>query len=228
MRHVRMLGLCLVAIFAVVAMLTSSALASGKPEIGKCIEKAGGKYSESACLTKAKKGAGTHEWQKESQSSPSERGFRTEGGVGVLATNLEICRNGENEKTCNESEELDVYVECTSEYGSGEATSGTAFSKVVVVFNGCKLEGSAPCTNTTNPEEIDVNTLKGTIGWINKGKTEVGVDLNPAKKLARSRSSTVRASSRRWSVRPAKGNSRTTRARAVATGSSRPSLPSTR
>ena len=42
----------------------------------------------------------------------------------------------------------------------------------------------------------------------------------PSQKSWHVRGSTVRASSRRWSVRPAKGNSRTTRARAVATGSS--------
>ena len=63
MRHVRMLGLCLVAVLAVGAYAVSSA--SALPEWGKCEAKAGGNYKNSNCTEKAKpKGSGSYEWKK--------------------------------------------------------------------------------------------------------------------------------------------------------------------
>ena len=44
MRHVRMLGLCLVAVLAVAAFVASSASAGG-PEWGTVLREGGGKYS---------------------------------------------------------------------------------------------------------------------------------------------------------------------------------------
>jgi hypothetical protein len=63
-RHVRMLGLCLVAVFAVVAVAASSASASG-PEWGHCVAQKKGKYSDSNCTTLdvvKGKNKGSHEW----------------------------------------------------------------------------------------------------------------------------------------------------------------------
>ena len=74
MRHVRMLGLCLVAVFAVAAIAASSA--SALPEWGQCEAKAGGKYSDRNCQTKAKKGKGEYEWRKATEVGKSEKQFR--------------------------------------------------------------------------------------------------------------------------------------------------------
>jgi hypothetical protein len=54
MRHVRMLGLCLVAVFAMAAVATTSASAL---EWGQCYHfgPIGGKYTDSNCTKKAKK-----------------------------------------------------------------------------------------------------------------------------------------------------------------------------
>ena len=66
MRHVRMLGLCLVAVFAVAAVAATSA--SALPEWGSAKQRAGGKYSDSNCTKKAKPGTGTFELKKRSRS----------------------------------------------------------------------------------------------------------------------------------------------------------------
>ena len=47
---------------------------------------------------------------------------------------------------------------------------------------GCKLFGTAPCSNRPNEGEIHVNPLKGKLGYINKANKEVGVLLEPAEK----------------------------------------------
>ena len=102
MRHVRMLGLCLIAVFVVAAVAASSALAG--PEWGKCEAKAGGNYKNSNCTEKAKpKGSGSYEWRKASEvatkrvaegKSPGVpfTGASIVGSGGVLYGDLEECR----------------------------------------------------------------------------------------------------------------------------------------
>lgn len=181
MRHLRILGLCVAAVFAVFAIAASSAFAGGKPEFGQCYAKAGGKYADSNCQTKAKGKAGTYEWRKEAQVP--NKGFTGEGGTGVLNADYVICEpKAERKPTCNageETETLPIYVECTSEHARGLTTGSTTVGSVAVKFYGCKALGSIPCSNSTSPEEIEVNTLSGTLGYINKSKHEVGLDLNP-------------------------------------------------
>ena len=85
MRHVRMVALCLVAVFAVAAVVASSASAKG-PEWGQCYAKTGGKYTEKNCQTKAKKGKGEYEWRKGPEIKTENRSFEGTGGHGVLST----------------------------------------------------------------------------------------------------------------------------------------------
>jgi hypothetical protein len=65
MRRIRMVGLCLVAMFAVSALVASAAQAQS-PEWGRCEKAKGGKYKEKACLTEATqkngKYTGKYEW----------------------------------------------------------------------------------------------------------------------------------------------------------------------
>ena len=187
MRHVRMLGLCLVAIFAVAAVMAASASAGG-PEWGQCYEKAGGKYADSNCQTKAKKGTGTYEWRKASQVTTSRK-FSGYGGAGILNNVIRVCESGhghaERTKACEEkgvTEEVPLYVECASENAVGEAVGKSQVGHIAVTFKGCTLEGYSPCSNTTQEGEIDTTILKGELGYINKSKKEVGIDLTPEKK----------------------------------------------
>jgi hypothetical protein len=179
-----MLGLCLVAVFAVAAVAATSAMAL--PEWGQCYAKAGGKYANSNCTVKAKKGAGEFEWRKGASVEPSQRKFSGAGGLGILAGEYKICEPHASRRThCeNEGEEVEYFgeplnVECESEFNHGETSGAKGVANIAVIFRGCKLLGSVPCSNTSNEGEIQTSTLKGELGYINKSTKDVGVLLEP-------------------------------------------------
>lgn len=180
MRHLRIQGLCLVAIFAVAAA-TAGTAAAASPEWGQCYAKEGGKYTNANCTTKGR--GGSFEWRKGAHIA--EKQFSGEGGTGVLSGSYIFCEPGaKRTPTCGEGKEeftLPVSVECTSETNTGEASGKDDITNVVVKFKGCTSLGTA-CSNTVNEGEINVNPLKGVLGFINKSKDEVGVLLQPKAK----------------------------------------------
>jgi hypothetical protein len=194
MRHVRMLGMCLVAVFAVAAVAATSAMAL--PEWGKCEAREGGKYADSNCTVKAKKGAGSFEWIKGKNLKPVRFSGENIGSGGVLNTQLMFCEGSENiqehripkSKCVEQGGEVtdalgeNTAVECEYEHNTGEAVGTKGIDNVAVVFHGCKLFGSAPCSNGPNEGEIRVNPLKGELGYISASEHKVGVLLEPAKK----------------------------------------------
>ncbi len=191
MRHVRMLGLCLVAILAVATAAAGTASAT-TPEWGQCYAKAGGKYTNSNCTTKGR--GGSYEWRKDTEIT--KRHFTGAGGAGVLWDDAPICGercvNGETGKLTPEGEQSrkeeeeghvgPATVECKTERATGEASGKSDVKNVQVTFTGCAALGSYPCSNTSNAEEIKTSTLKGYLGYINKAKHEVGVALEPEAK----------------------------------------------
>ncbi len=187
MRHVRMLGLCLVAVLAVAAYAVSSA--SALPEWGKCEAKARGKYSDSNCTVKAKKGAGSFEWKKGKTLAPVPFTGHSVGSGGVLYAEWKECFPKGirvTRKKCVEEGGEPIHngyptIECTAETSSGEQSGKDEVKKVHVTFTGCKALGSIPCENA-GAEEIKTNELKGKLGYINKAAKEVGVLLEPVKK----------------------------------------------
>jgi hypothetical protein len=204
-RHVRMLGLCLVAVFAVGAYAVSSA--SALPEWGECVKVgSGGNYAGANC-TKAEKakpkGSGEYEWKKGAElPNVPFSGGSIEGG-GVLYSQLWDCPS-ENEKegykilrrtrqNCEEQEypaksgehskyakELGAEIECSSETNNGEASGKKSIVNVHATFKGCVLLGSIPCSNTPVEGEVKTELLKGQLGWISKSEKVVGVLLEPA------------------------------------------------
>ncbi len=189
MRHVRMLGLCLVAVLAIAAVVTSSA--SALPEWGKCEAQAGGKYSDSNCQVKATKGTGTFEFHKGKTLKNVPFSGTNVGSGGVLTTELAGCEGADEGLRVPDSKceadggelvkVLPVAIECEAEHNNGEASGQKSIVKVAVKFTGCKLFGSAPCSNGLEGE-ITVNPLKGELGYINKAEHKVGVRLTPEKK----------------------------------------------
>jgi hypothetical protein len=195
MRHLRMVGLSLVAVFAVTAIAATSA--SALPEFGKCVVAPTheGKYTNSVCTTKAKKvnekftGEFAFKTISELKAEGAHLKFTGKGGAGVLVTTFRACVRGDQNvnPTCEGKEEEKTLgplkVECESENAGGALTGPTTIGNIVVKFHGCKLFGSSPCQNTSTEGEIAVNVLKGTIGFINKtvSPREVGLLLNPAK-----------------------------------------------
>jgi hypothetical protein len=197
-RHVRMLGLCLIAALAVCAYAVSSA--SALPEWGKCEAKAGGNYSDANCTVKAKpKGSGSYEWRKGSELPNVPFTSHNVGGGGVLSTNIFDCKEGKEEgelisgrwtrQACEGkgggmrfSATGQVQVECESNSATGEQHGKKEVVNVNVVFTGCKAFGSFPCKSEgAAEEEIRTNTLKGDLGYINKAEKRVGTLLTPAK-----------------------------------------------
>jgi hypothetical protein len=198
-RHVRMLGLCLVATLALGAYAVSSASAL---EWGKCekLETATGNYTGPNC-TKAEKakpkGSGSYEWRKGSELAPVPFTGHNVGSGGVLYTEFPECRQESppyevfasrlTRKACEEKGAERVLngsgpaIECTAESNTGEASGKNEVKNVHVTFTGCLLLGSVPCENGA-AEEIKTNELKGKLGYISKPNKEVGVLLEPAKK----------------------------------------------
>ncbi len=193
MRHVRMLGLCLVAVCAIAAVVATSAFAL--PEWGKCEAKAGGKYSDANCTVKAKAGTGSFEWIKGKSLKPVRFSGANLGSGGVLVSQIRSCVvNGNATQStrakCKElgGEELNggsaetIEIECEAEQNHGEVSGTKSLANIDVVFTGCKVFGTAPCSNGPNEGEIQVNPLKGELGYINKAEKKVGVLLEPAAK----------------------------------------------
>jgi hypothetical protein len=204
-RHLRMVGVCLIAVFAIAAVAATSA--SALPEWGKCVAKAGGKYTNSNCTTKGK--GGTFEYLKASQVSAKRVAEgksanipfsgKNVGSGGVLRTGGLICETEtqvfyeqQTRQHCIEqggkptySGEEGISVECEAENNTGEAEGKNKVANIHVTFTGCTVFGSAPCSSAGAAEgEIKVNPLKGALGYLNKSTKEVGVMLEPAVKKA--------------------------------------------
>jgi len=193
-----MVGVCLIAVFAIAAVTTTSA--SALPEWGKCVAKAGGKYTDGNCTTKGK--GGTFEWKKGATLAPQKFSGENIGSGGVLTTYPRRCvkgagaiansrttradcaaKGGEEEGAPGQPEAETLFVECGSEYNEGYAEGKNRLNGVAVKFKDCGLFAKAlPCQNTANSGEIVVNLLAGSLGYINKASKEVGVLLEPQKK----------------------------------------------
>jgi hypothetical protein len=206
-RHVRMLGLCLVAALAVAAVGASSAVAG--PQWVKCeLVGPGHNYTGPNC-TKAEKakpkGSGEYELYKapeveakrvaEGKSPGIPFTGASVGSGGLLYTEFGECNQEVapfehfpfryTRAACEAKGAVRVHngggpaVECTGENSSGEASGKNQVTGIHVTFTGCLLLGFTPCENA-GPEEIKTNELKGKLGYISKANKEVGVLLEPA------------------------------------------------
>lgn len=184
MKHLRIMGLALVAVIAVAAVAAATASAAS-PEWGQCYAKTGGKYEDANCQTKAKGKTGKHEYEWRKASEVAKRKFTGEGGASVLDAYIEFCKRGsQNINPYCEGQEgedaIQTAVECTSENAGGEVGAKGEIKNVEVRFRGCKLFGNSACQNTAEEGEVVVNILTGKLGYIDKATKEVGVVLNPA------------------------------------------------
>jgi hypothetical protein len=163
MKRMRILGLAVVAVFAVTAFAASSALAL--PEFGRCIAKAGtGKYKDANCTLKA--GKVVSEKAFEFVKTIEKKNFTSAGGAGVLET------------------ESGTRVECTGQSATGEFKGTTSFKEVknvVARFTGCTLPllGAQCGTAGSAAGEIVTQKLTGKLGYIAKATKTVGQELKP-------------------------------------------------
>lgn len=158
MKRLRVLVLCLVAVFATSAVAVASASAAA-PEIGRCVVSPSktGLYTNNNCtkLAKANKKTGKieggYEW---------EAGVANEGRSGAKNK-----FTGESATATLESA-VGVKVQCTHEQSSGEFTSPKTVGNINVTFTGCKEGLENKCTSPGAKEaEIKTDTLAGELVW---------------------------------------------------------------
>ena len=164
MKRMRILGLCLVAVFAMGVVVAASASASEPgwyecakaPKEGKTFT---GKYSDKGCTTKVESG-GKYELQP---GIGKGKAFKGKGGKAVLHNVIP----GKG----------DIKVECQSFKDEGKVAAPNIEFGVKSTFSKCKSLG-APCkTEGGKKETITTETLAGTLGYLSKSGKVVGADL---------------------------------------------------
>jgi len=159
----RILGLALVAVFAMGALAAGSA--SAKPEIGRCVavSPGTGKYTDANCTVKAKPvGTGDHNFVK----GLVKRNFKATTGEAFLEG-----ASG-------------IKVVCSSSVATGTIEAkGKGAEKVSSTYSGCGIPAFGLVCNTPGKSTGTITTflLKGKLGYINK-KTkpkQVGQELHP-------------------------------------------------
>jgi hypothetical protein len=164
MKRMRILGLCLVAVFAVgvVSAATASAAEPGWYECAKAPKEGKtylGKYSDKACTSKVESG-GKYELQA---GIGKGKAFKGKGGKAVLHNVIP----GKG----------DIKVECQSFKDEGKVAAPNIEFGVKSTFSKCKSLG-APCKTAGGKKEtITTETLAGTLGYLNKAGKVVGADL---------------------------------------------------
>jgi len=159
MKRIRLIGLCLVAVFAFTAIGVSSASAEA-PEFGRCLKKAvaGGEgYNDSGCKkTKVTTGA-KFEWT----TAIVKNKFSSKIKELTTAT-LETVGG--------------TKITCTGESGPGEYKNSKEVGKVEPLFTGCSTSG-IPCNSVGQGEGIiKTSPLGGVLGveklGLKEGKLE--------------------------------------------------------
>jgi hypothetical protein len=162
-KRMKLMGLVVVSVLASSALAASSA--SALPEVGRCVAKAAGKYSDSNCTKVAKpSGSGSFEFVK----GAAKVGFTASGGHSVLEG-----ASGAN-------------VECESQTATGKLDAdGSAgavkgVESVVTTFTGCTLPAiGASCQNGATTGVIVTKSLEGNLGYLNKATKSAGIELHP-------------------------------------------------
>ena len=163
-----------------------------------CYPQKHGHYEDSGCTKeKFKEKNGVKSYKGKYEKTGGSK-FEGNGGAGVLSTVLIECTNEKEEyvqrpreQCASENEEgaatqgyssgiEPAKVECTSEHATGEATGTDEVGNISVRFKGCTYNGIPATTKGLPAGEIQVNPLKGRLGYINKASHEVGVLLEPA------------------------------------------------
>jgi hypothetical protein len=158
MRSMRLIGVAVLAVLVLAAVAAASAAAQEAPEIGRCVAKSGGKYSNDTCTKLATKASQEkYEWEPGAVKNK----FTGTGGVATLETVSK------------------VKVTCKAEASSGEFTSPKTVGHVHVTFTGCESDGFKCSTTGAAAGEVVVNPLAGEIHWENKAKKKTAQDLVP-------------------------------------------------
>jgi hypothetical protein len=160
MKRMRILGLALVAVFALAAITAGAA--SANPTWKACVKaepKNTGAYSDKLCSVPA---GGTGKYNLVAGIGKG-KGFKGKGGKAVLHNVIP----GKG----------DIKVECGSFKDSGSVVAPSGVAKVEAEFKKCKSLG-APCKNEGGKKEtIKTKAMTGNLGWLNKAGKIAGESL---------------------------------------------------
>lgn len=188
MRRIKIVGLCLVAVFAMGAVLAGTASAAN-PEYGRCIKEGVKKlnnYDSAKCLKLASEDTGTEAEKLKKGSfvwhpgTPPKPGFTAVLKSGTIAT------------LANKS---GTKVTCEAMTSKGKYTGIKTQVVESTIFKECS-SSAAPCSSAgANSGEIVVKELEGELGVISKGspstKDKIGNLLWPVGGTATSKSQFV-------------------------------------
>lgn len=199
MRHVRIVGLCLVAVFALSAAAAASASAEGLPALYECgkakettvtyytgkapkltkheVKVYTGKYTESKCAT----GAGPSKYQDGEKYQDVEGAPEFEGKYEII----EGLGKKDTFSGSGKGANLEINgvggVTCTASKDTGKFNSTKTANEIKVTFTGCE-KITQKCSNTEKAGEIKTNTLEGEVGYLEgEGGPEpvIGIRLSP-------------------------------------------------
>lgn len=163
MRSIRIVGLCLVAVFAFSAVAAASAMAEGQPTFNECkkLEKVGGKYTgtytNKECTTEA---------------TPTEK---TEGKKNkyelVAASGTFTGKSKATKIVAKSTTGVTEEITCAKDTVTIEIFPPSGFVEKVTLSK-CKNSKGEPCQNAGS-EEIQVEGA-GELYWINAGETAPG------------------------------------------------------
>lgn len=155
MRNVRIMGLCLIAIFAMSAIAAASASAAEAPEYFSCVKKKGGNY-EKGCATKSAPGEGAAELEP------------------VLAKTKFTSKSKAATFTVN-----GTIVTCKKDTDAGEFV-GNGVALVEITFTKCNANGNKKelCeTAGAGAGTIKTGRLTDALLYLNPEETQLGVIL---------------------------------------------------
>jgi len=171
MRRIRIVGLCLVAVFALGAVVATGASAAN-PEYGRCIKvtpKALSNYDSAKCIKLASADPGT---EAEKLAKGNYKWFPAFGGEKPLVkTGFTAVLKPETIATLETKS--GTKVTCKALNSAGKYTGNKTVKVTSVNFTGCESGGIKCNTVGKGVGEISVKELDGELGVYAKGETTV-------------------------------------------------------
>jgi hypothetical protein len=165
--RLKIMGLCLVAVFAMTALVSASASAA-EPAFYECAKLTAkpytGKYTDKKCskeATKTEQEEGKkNKYELKEGVGPKGKPFKGKGGKATLHT---PAVGGE--------------VTCKSFKDEGHIATPTTESKVISTFSSCESLEKRCTSPGAKTGSIVTKNLKGKLGYISKSPLKVGVQL---------------------------------------------------
>jgi hypothetical protein len=167
--RLKIMGLCLVAVFAMAAVVSASASAA-EPAFYECHKQTTkpytGKFTDKACSKAA---------SPEEIAAGKKNKYELQEGIGAKGKAFK----GKGGKATLHTPAVGGIVECKSFKDEGHINTPTTENKVISTFTACTSLAKKCTSPAAKAGSIVTKNLAGELGYINKAKKEVGVLLKP-------------------------------------------------